>query len=62
MEKQLDPLILALFDRLPEDGSIWELRNRMRWLRATASAFELAYDSGDDHRQIQVDVAVEMQK
>jgi hypothetical protein len=35
----LNPALLALFDRLPEPASEWSVEKRQEWLRFAASIF-----------------------
>ncbi len=39
----LDPVLAALFDRLPEAGVVWPEKERARWLAALGPCFDLVY-------------------
>ena len=54
----IDPLIQALFDRLPKRNGEWTLDDRAKWLRTAASIFCLVYKAsvGED-REIGVVLA-----
>lgn len=41
--KASDPMIVALFDRLPKAGTDWAMEDRAKWLAALNSAFDLIY-------------------
>lgn len=41
-----DPLITALFDRLPKPGSVWTQDERVAWVAAAEAAFDLIYPEG----------------
>lgn len=49
---EIDPLIRALFDRLPPPGSNWAMTERILWLEAMASIFDLIYSPGDEDRSV----------
>lgn len=42
-ESDLDPLIAALIQKLPQKGASWEARERAMWLRMMAMAFNMTY-------------------
>jgi hypothetical protein len=55
-----DPVIQALFKRLPATGTKWSLEHRKQWLIALASVFDVIYSSGEDPmsplKKIEVDI------
>ena len=54
----IDPLIQALFDRLPKRNGEWTLDDRAIWLRTAASIFCLVYKASvGEHREIGVVLA-----
>jgi hypothetical protein len=42
-----DPLLNALFMKIPPSGSIWPVRDRMLWLSACEATFNLVYGEAD---------------
>lgn len=44
----VDPVIVALFNRLPASESTWPLSERLLWLSAMEGALNLIYGSADD--------------
>jgi hypothetical protein len=42
-QREVDPLIAALVDRLPKSNSIWSIDDRAKWLKAAAMIFNLIY-------------------
>lgn len=48
----IDPLIKAIFDRLPPAGSAWSEEDRQTWLRAVVSSLNLVYltDAPEENR------------
>jgi hypothetical protein len=40
---EIDPLMQALLDRLPQPNAIWSIEDRGKWLKAAAMAFNLIY-------------------
>src|ERR1044072_333462 len=42
-DEKVDPLIQALFDKLPKPHTIWSIEDRGNWLKAAAMAFNLVY-------------------
>jgi hypothetical protein len=46
-DKNTDPLVQALLDRLPKAGTIWSIEDRAEWLRTAASVFGLVYKASD---------------
>ena len=40
---EIDPLMRALVDRLPQPNAIWSIDDRAKWLKAAAMAFNLIY-------------------
>lgn len=42
-----DPLIRALFERLPAPNELWSVPSRVRWLNSMAAAFSLLYMPAD---------------
>ena len=40
---EIDPLMQALLDRLPQPNAIWSIGDRAKWLKAAAMAFNLIY-------------------
>lgn len=43
MKEPIDPIVAALFERLPVPGSVWPEAERMRWLDAVRASFDLIY-------------------
>jgi hypothetical protein len=38
-----DPLILGLFQKLPEPDADWPAKDRLKWLQTAANIFDLVY-------------------
>lgn len=54
----VDPLIQALFERLPKRNGVWTLDDRVKWLRTAASIFGLVFKASDgEQREIGVVLA-----
>jgi hypothetical protein len=47
MTNKLDPLLIALIERIPPSGSLWSSEQRMLWLSACEMAFNLVYGPVD---------------
>jgi hypothetical protein len=57
---EVDPVIQALFKRLPALGTKWPLEHRKQWLIAMAAVFDVIYSRGEDPtnlpKKIEVDI------
>lgn len=40
---EFDPMVAALFDRLPPPGADWPQPERIKWLTAAGHVFDLVY-------------------
>ena len=41
----IDPLLRALFDKLPPPNSIWPVAQRRRWIEAMRLSFDFVYSA-----------------
>ena len=46
-----DPLIRELVARLPKPNAVWSTDDRIKWLRAAVSVFNLVYQATDGDRK-----------
>lgn len=53
------PFIEGLLKTLPETGSKWLVKDRAKWLKLAANAFDLIYDSDDGEIEIKAKTAGE---
>lgn len=58
-QQRLHPFIQGLLKTLPEQSTAWSLRDRAKWLRLAANAFDLIYKSDDSDGEIQIRVVEE---
>jgi hypothetical protein len=47
-----DPLILGLFQKLPEPDADWPAKDRLKWLQSAANIFDLVYKGEGDRSQL----------
>lgn len=45
-----DPLILALFAKLPRPGTVWPVRERKLWLNAAEGVLKLLYAEPEEQK------------
>lgn len=50
-EREIDPIIQALIDRLPPAGSDWPQSGRRRWLDVLRTSFELIYKDPEGDKE-----------
>jgi hypothetical protein len=55
----LDPLLLALLQKIPKRGEAWPVEKRLRWFRTFAMNVSQVYD--DDNEPVELRVSVEPQ-
>jgi len=55
----LDPLLLALLQKIPKRGDLWPAEKRLRWFRTFAMNVSQVYD--DDDEPIELRVSIEPQ-
>jgi hypothetical protein len=51
---EFHPFIEGLLKTLPPTGTDWPSKNRAKWLRAAASAFDLIYEGGNTDVKVKV--------
>lgn len=44
----VDPIIQALFDRIPKSGDFWDMSERNLWLLALEASFKIVYKDYED--------------
>jgi hypothetical protein len=52
----LDPLLLALLQKIPNRGESWPIEKRLRWFRTFAMNVSQVYDNDDDPVELRVSV------
>ena len=51
LRPDLDPIIVALINRLPDSGSVWSTVNRTLWLKLLEGTFNLVYEIDTDETE-----------